>query len=91
MAKLNFGGVEENVVTREEFPLSKAQKVLRNETVAVIGYGVQGPGQALNQRDNGINVIVGQRKNSKKISSDRKILCCKFIIPYPAKKKYLSL
>src|SRR5678810_1288474 len=65
MAKLNFGGVEENVVTREEFPLSKAQEILKNETVAVIGYGVQGPGQALNQRDNGINVIVGQRKNSK--------------------------
>src|SRR6266542_5986730 len=65
MTKLNFGGVEENVVTREEFPLSKAQEVLKNETVAVIGYGVQGPGQALNQRDNGINVIVGQRKNSK--------------------------
>src|ERR1700751_4893134 len=65
MAKLNFGGVEENVVTREEFPLSKAQEILKNETVAVIGYGVQGPGQALNQRDNGINVIVGQRKQSK--------------------------
>lgn len=65
MAKLNFGGVEENVITREEFPLSKAQQVLQNETVAVIGYGVQGPGQALNQRDNGISVIVGQRKNSK--------------------------
>src|SRR5690606_22262818 len=65
MAKLNFGGVEENVITREEFPLSKAQQVLKDETVAVIGYGVQGPGQALNQRDNGINVIVGQRKNSK--------------------------
>jgi ketol-acid reductoisomerase len=65
MAKLNFGGVEENVVTREEFPLEKAQQVLANEVVAVIGYGVQGPGQALNQKDNGINVIVGQRKNSK--------------------------
>ncbi|WP_278353855.1 ketol-acid reductoisomerase [Chryseobacterium gleum] len=65
MAKLNFGGVEENVVTREEFPLEKAQEVLKNEIVAVIGYGVQGPGQALNQKDNGINVIVGQRKNSK--------------------------
>jgi ketol-acid reductoisomerase len=65
MAKLKFGGVEENVVTREEFPLSKAQQVLKNEVVAVIGYGVQGPGQALNQRDNGIDVIVGQRKNSK--------------------------
>jgi ketol-acid reductoisomerase len=65
MAKLKFGSVEENVVTREEFPLSKAQEVLKNEVVAVIGYGVQGPGQALNQKDNGINVIVGQRKNSK--------------------------
>lgn len=65
MAKLNFGGVEENVVTREEFPLAKAQQVLKDEVVAVIGYGVQGPGQALNQRENGINVIVGQRKNSK--------------------------
>jgi ketol-acid reductoisomerase len=65
MAKLTFGGVEENVVTRDEFPLSKAQEVLKDETIAVIGYGVQGPGQALNQRDNGINVIIGQRKNSK--------------------------
>src|SRR5580765_195790 len=65
MAKLNFGGVDETVVTREEFPLSKAQQVLKNEVVAVIGYGVQGPGQALNQKDNGVNVIVGQRKNSK--------------------------
>src|SRR5215216_7838940 len=65
MAKLNFGGTEENVVTREEFPLSKAQEVLKNEVVAVIGYGVQGPGQALNQKENGINVIIGQRKNSK--------------------------
>jgi ketol-acid reductoisomerase len=65
MAKLNFGGTEENVVTREEFPLAKAQEVLKNEVVAVIGYGVQGPGQALNQKENGVNVIVGQRKNSK--------------------------
>lgn len=65
MAKLNFGGVEENVMTRDEFPLSKAKEVLKNETVAVIGYGVQGPGQAMNLRDNGINVIVGQRKPSK--------------------------
>lgn len=65
MAKMNFGGVEENVVTRDEFPLSNAQEVLKDEVVAVIGYGVQGPGQALNLRDNGINVIVGQRKPSK--------------------------
>jgi len=65
MAKINFGGVEENVVTREEFPLEKAREVLKNETIAVIGYGVQGPGQALNLKDNGFNVIVGQRKGSK--------------------------
>lgn len=62
---MNFGGVEENVVTRDEFPLSKAQETLKDEVIAVIGYGVQGPGQALNLRDNGINVIVGQRKPSK--------------------------
>ena len=65
MAKINFGGVEENVVTRDEFSLDKAREVLSSETVAVIGYGVQGPGQSLNLKDNGINVIVGQRKNSK--------------------------
>ena len=62
---MNFGGVEENVVTREEFPLEKAREVLKNETIAVIGDGVQGPGQSLNLRDNGFNVIVGQRKDSK--------------------------
>ncbi len=61
MAQLNFGGVIENVVTHEEFPLDKAREVLKNETIAVIGYGVQGPGQSLNLRDNGFNVIVGQR------------------------------
>jgi ketol-acid reductoisomerase len=65
MAKINFGGVEENVVTREEFPLEKAQETMKNETIAVIGYGVQGPGQALNLKDNGFNVIIGQRKESK--------------------------
>ena len=70
MAQLTFGGTLENVVTREEFPLQKAQAVLADETVAVIGYGVQGPGQALNQRENGIKVIVGQRPDSK--SWDRK-------------------
>ena len=62
---MNFGGVEEQVRTREEFPLEKAKEVLKNETIAVIGYGVQGPGQALNLKDNGFNVIVGQRKGSK--------------------------
>ena len=62
MAKMNFGGVIEEVVTREEFPLEKAREILKDETIAVIGYGVQGPGQACNLRDNGFNVIVGQRQ-----------------------------
>jgi len=64
MASINFGGTEERVIMREEFPLSKAQEVLRKETVAILGYGVQGPGQSLNMRDNGIRVIVGQRRNT---------------------------
>lgn len=61
MAKMKFGNVEENVVTREEFPLAKAREVLAKKTIAIIGYGVQGPGQALNLRDNGFNIIIGQR------------------------------
>ena len=62
MAKMNFGGVVEDVVTKEEFPLEKAREILKDETIAVIGYGIQGPGQAGNLRDNGFNVIVGQRQ-----------------------------
>lgn len=62
---MNFGGVDEQVVTRTEFPLERAKEVLKDETIAVIGYGVQGPGQSLNLRDNGFRVIVGQRKGSK--------------------------
>ena len=65
MAKIDFGGVLEDVVTREEFPLSKAREVLKDEVVAVIGYGVQGPAQALNMKDNGINVIIGQAPQFK--------------------------
>jgi len=64
MALINFGGVDEKVITREEFPLSRAQEVLKNDTIAVLGYGVQGPGQSLNMRDNGFRVIVGQRKDT---------------------------
>ena len=62
MAELNFGGVLENVMTSKEFSLEKAREVLKNETIAVLGYGVQGPGQACNLRDNGFNVIIGQRE-----------------------------
>ena len=59
---MNFGGVMETVVTSKEFSLEKAREVLKDEVIAVIGYGVQGPGQACNLRDNGFNVIVGQRQ-----------------------------
>ena len=66
MATIDFGGVKEEVVTREEFPLKKALEVLKNETIAVIGYGVQGPAQSLNMKDNGFNVIIGQASKFKK-------------------------
>jgi ketol-acid reductoisomerase len=62
MALIDFGGIKENVVTRKEFPMAKARKVLKGETIAVIGYGVQGPAQALNMKDNGFKVIIGQSK-----------------------------
>ncbi len=61
MALIDFGGTKERVVTRDEFPMSKARKVLKNETIAIIGYGVQAPAQALNLKDNGFKVIVGAR------------------------------
>src|SRR5512136_1969484 len=67
MARIDFGGMLEEVVTRDEFPLEKARQVLSKEVVAVLGYGVQGPAQALNMRDNGINVIVGQREIDKDV------------------------
>lgn len=60
MAKIDFGGVVEEVITSEEFPIEKAREILKNETIAILGYGVQGPAQALNMRDNGVNVIIGQ-------------------------------
>lgn len=65
MAIINFGGVEEEVVTRKEFSLAKAKKTLKNETIAVIGYGVQAPAQALNMKDNGLNVIIGARTHTR--------------------------
>ncbi len=66
MARVNFGGVMEEIVTRKEFPLGRARKVLKNEVISIIGYGVQGPAQGLNLKDNGMNVIVGQAKEFKK-------------------------
>lgn len=67
MAIIDFGGTKEEVVTREEFPLEKARQVLKEETIAIIGYGVQGPGQSLNLKDNGFHVIIGQ---SRKFQED---------------------
>ena len=66
MAKIDFGGTMEEVILRSEFPMARARKVLKNETIAVIGYGVQGPGQSLNMKDNGFNVIIGQSKEFRK-------------------------
>lgn len=66
MAVIDFGGVKEKVIKRKEFPMSKARRILKNETIAIIGYGVQGPAQALNLKDNGFNVIIGQSKDFKK-------------------------
>lgn len=66
MATIDFGGTKEKVVTRKEFPLSRARKVLRNETIAIIGYGVQGPAQSLNLKDNGFRVIIGQAPEFKR-------------------------
>src|SRR6516165_1557402 len=67
MAIINFGGTKEEVVTRKEFTMAKARQALKNETLAIIGFGVQGPAQALNLRDNGFNVIVGQRSKERAI------------------------
>src|SRR3990167_7790040 len=36
-------------------------KALKGKIVAVVGYGIQGRGQALNLRDSGVKVIVAQR------------------------------
>jgi len=62
MATIDFGGTKEEVVMRREFPMERARRVFKDETIAVIGYGVQGPGQSLNLKDNGFKVIIGQSK-----------------------------
>ncbi|MEZ4604155.1 MAG: ketol-acid reductoisomerase, partial [Desulfobacterales bacterium] len=65
MAKIDFGGVTEEVITSEEFSIEKAREILKDETIAILGYGVQGPAQALNMRDNGIDVIIGQMEGDE--------------------------
>ncbi|RJP80683.1 MAG: ketol-acid reductoisomerase [Desulfobacteraceae bacterium] len=60
MPTIDFGGVKEEIVTSEEFSLEKAREILKSEVITVLGYGVQGPAQALNLKDNGFEVIIGQ-------------------------------
>ena len=60
MVKMDFGGVIEDVITRKEFTVAQAQKILKDEVVVSLGYGIQGRAQSLNMRDNGIKVIIGQ-------------------------------
>src|SRR5437773_11515627 len=65
MRKIKIGNIEETVVERADYPPEKIKAILGGETVAVLGYGVQGRGQSLNMKDNGVNVIIGLRQNSK--------------------------
>ncbi|MSR31889.1 MAG: ketol-acid reductoisomerase [Gemmataceae bacterium] len=65
MKKIQVGNESETVVERADYPKAKIQEILAKETVAVLGYGVQGRSQSLNMKDTGLNVIVGQREKSK--------------------------
>ena len=67
MKKIKIGGLEETVVERSDYPMEKVQKILEKETICTIGYGVQGHGQSLNLRDNGIEVIIGQRRGRQRV------------------------
>ncbi|MCV2423698.1 ketol-acid reductoisomerase, partial [Paucibacter sp. DJ4R-1] len=62
---LDFAGTKEVVYERADWPLAKLQDYFKNDTLALIGYGSQGHGQGLNARDNGLNVIVGVRKDGE--------------------------
>jgi ketol-acid reductoisomerase len=65
MRQITIGNVTETVVERADFPPERIKQVLGNETVAVLGYGVQGRGQSLNMRDNGLRVVIGLRDKGK--------------------------
>ena len=65
MASIDFGGVTEEVVTRDEVSLEQARATLKDEVVGIIGYGPQGHGQSLNLRDNGVKVLIGQRRGGR--------------------------
>ena len=65
MRQINVGNVSETVVERSDYPPERIKVILGNETVAILGYGVQGRGQSLNLKDNGVPVIVGMREKGK--------------------------
>lgn len=48
-------------MTKVYYDKDVSSEPLKNKTVAVIGYGIQGQAQAQNMRDSGINVILGLR------------------------------
>ncbi|GBG30902.1 Ketol-acid reductoisomerase [Hondaea fermentalgiana] len=60
---LNFGGSQEDVIERSDYPQSRYGNIFKDDTLCMLGYGTQGRGQALNLRDNGMPVIVGVRKD----------------------------
>lgn len=65
MKEIVIGDTREQCIERTDYPPDKVRQILQNETVAILGYGPQGRGQALNLRDNGVKVIVGQRTGGK--------------------------
>src|SRR5437764_6064450 len=65
MREIKVGNVSETVVERADYPPERLRDILGRETVAVLGYGVQGRGQSLNMKDNGVKVIVGQREKTR--------------------------
>src|SRR6266480_394710 len=65
MRQIQVGNEKETVVERADYPPERLRAILADEVVAVLGYGVQGRGQSLNMKDNGVRVIVGQREKTR--------------------------
>src|SRR5437868_9258187 len=65
MRQIQIGQHQETVVERADYPPEKLKAILGSEVVAVLGYGVQGRGQSLNMKDNGVQVVVGQREKTR--------------------------
>src|SRR5262249_43901830 len=65
MRQIRIGNNSETVVERADYPPERIRAILGGETVAVLGYGVQGRGQSLNMKDNGVPVIIGLREKGR--------------------------